>query len=129
MKFFAQIERNLRVSIFVAFFTVLAIVSSIYCYFINLMEVPLGFALGGIVVSLLYLAGHFMYLLDVRNGTAKFSILMVGIRNFVLIGLMILLAFLYYVWDIKLFNLFAFIGIYTAGVIIFVLDHVIFKSN
>ena len=129
MKFFAQVERNLRVSIFVAFIAALAIISSIYCYFINLVEVPLGFALGGIVVSMLYLAGHFMYMLDVRNGTAKYSIIMIGIRNFILIGTMILLAFMYYVWGIKLFNLFAFVGIYTTGVILFILDHVIFKNN
>ena len=129
MKFLSQIERNLRVALVVSTITLLAIISSIYCIVIGFYEVPLGFALGGVVVSGLYLLGHFLYLLDVRNGSAKYSILMISIRNFVLIGVVILLAFLYYYWNIKLFNLFAFIGIYTVGVLAFVLDHVFYKNS
>lgn len=129
MKFIFQIERNLRVALFVALLTIVAIISSIYCFFINFMEVPLGFALGGVIVSCLYLLGHFMYKLDVKNGAVKYSIMMVGIRNIILITSIILLALMYYRWGIKLFNVFAFIGIYTGGVIIYVVDHLVVKNK
>ena len=129
MKFLSEIERNLRVAFFVAMLTVVALLSSIYCYFIDLMEVPLGFALGGIIVSSLYLLGHFMYQIDAKNGSIKYSIMMVGIRNIILISSVIVLAFLYYRWGVKLFNIFAYIGIYTGGVIIFVVDHLVFKNK
>ena len=62
MKFLSQIERNLRVALVISTITLLAIISSIYCFIIRFYEVPLGFALGGVVVSGLYLLGHFMSL-------------------------------------------------------------------
>ena len=129
MKFLSQIERNLRVALFVSLLTVVAILSSIYCFFIGYMEIPAGFALGGVVVSALYLLGHILYRLDVKNGEVKYSILMIGIRNFILIGSIIILALMYYRWGIKLFNLFAYIGIYTGGIIIFVIDHLVYKNK
>lgn len=129
MKFIFQIERNLRVALFVALLTLVAIISSIYCFFINFMEVPLGFALGGVVVSSLYLLGHFLYQIDVKNGEVKYSILMVGIRNIILISSIIIFALMYYRWGIKLFNIFAYIGIYTGGVIIYVVDHLVVKNK
>ena len=129
MKFIFQIERNLRVALFVVLLTIVAIISSIYCFFVNFMEVPLGFALGGVVVSSLYLLGHFLYVVDVKNGSVKYSILMVGIRNFILIASIIVLALMYYRWNIKLFNIFAYIGIYTGGVIIYVIDHLVVKNK
>ena len=129
MKAIFQIERNLRVALFVALLTLVAIISSIYCFFINFMEVPLGFALGGVVVSSLYLLGHFLYQIDVKNGEVKYSILMVGIRNIILISSIIIFALMYYRWGIKLFNIFAYIGIYTGGVIIYVVDHLVVKNK
>ena len=127
MKFLSEIERNLRVSIFVSFITVLALLCSIYCIVIGFYEVPLGFALGGLLISLLYLLAHFMYRLDEKNGTAKYSIIMIALRNTIIIGVIILLAFLYYEWEIRLFNIFAVVGIYQAGIIIQVIDYLLFK--
>ena len=129
MKSIFQIERNLRVALFVALLTVVAIISSIYCFFINFMEVPLGFALGGVIVSSLYLVGHFLYQIDVKNGEVKYSILMIGIRNIILISSIIIFALMYYRWGIKLFNIFAYIGIYTGGMIIYVVDHLVVKNK
>ena len=79
------------------------------------------------MVSGLYLLGHFMYRLDEKNGTAKYSIIMIATRNTILVVSIILLAFLYYEWEVKLFNIFAFIGIYQAGIIIQVVDYLLFK--
>ncbi len=129
MKFIFQIERNLRVALLVALLTLVAIVSSTYCFITGFYEIPLGFALGGVVVSALYLIGHFLYQLDVKNGEVKYSILMIGIRNFILIGTIIILALMYYRWGIKYFNLFAYIGIYTGGIIIFVIDHLVNRNS
>ena len=129
MKSIFRIERNLRVALFVALLTIVAIISSIYCFFINFMEVPLGFALGGVIVSSLYLVGHFLYQIDVKNGEVKYSILMVGIRNIILISSIIIFALMYYRWGIKLFNIFAYIGIYTGGMIIYVVDHLVVKNK
>lgn len=129
MKFLSKLERNLRVSLLVAILTVVVTLSSMFCFFNGYKDIPLGFILGGSVVSLLYLVGHFLYQLDVKNGEVKYSIIMIGIRNFLLIGSIIVLALAYYRWGVKLFNVFAYIGIYTAGIIIFVTDHLIYKNK
>ncbi len=129
MKFLSQIERNLRVALLVGVLTVVAIIASSYCFVTKFYEIPLGFALGGAVVSILYIISHFLYQLDVKNGEVKYSILMIGIRNFILIGSIIVLGLMYYRWDIKYFNLFAYVGIYTGGIIIFVIDHLVYKNK
>ena len=110
MKFLSKIERNLRVALLVGVITVVAIIASSYCFVTKFYEIPLGFALGGAVVSALYLVGHFLYQIDVKNGEVKYSILMIGIRNFILIGSIIVLGLMYYRWDIKYFNLFAYMA-------------------
>ena len=115
--------------ILVALLTVIAVLSSIFCFFNGYKEIPLGFALGGFVVSLLYVVGHFLYQLDVKNGEVKYSILMIGFRNIIMISTIIVFALMYYRWEIKLFNIFAYIGIYTAGIIIFVIDHLVYKNK
>lgn len=129
MKFLSRLERNLRVSLLVCLLTIVAVISTIFCFFNGYKEIPLGFALGGGVVSLLYVVGHFLYQLDVKNGEVKYSILMIGFRNIIMISTIIVFALMYYRWDIKLFNIFAYIGIYTAGIIIFVIDHLVYKNK
>lgn len=129
MKFLFKIERNLRVALLVSLITILAIAASSYCFVTGFYEVPLGFALGGAIVSALYLLGHFLYLVDVKNGDVKYSIIMIGIRNIILITSIIIFALMYYRWNIKYFNIFAYIGIYTVGALIFIIDHLVIKNK
>ena len=129
MKLFSQFERNLRVAILVLFVAIIATVSSIFCFFNGYVHIPLGFLLAGVVNSLLYLFSHFMVNLDIKNGTVKYSIISVMVRNIVLLGLMLIIAFMYYRWDIKLFNIFVYVGIYTVGILLFLSDHLIFKNQ
>lgn len=129
MKFLFKIERNLRVALLVSLITILAIAASSCCFVTGFYEVPLGFALGGAIVSALYLLGHFLYLVDVKNGDVKYSIIMIGIRNIILITSIIIFALMYYRWNIKYFNIFAYIGIYTVGALIFIIDHLVIKNK
>ncbi len=129
MNFLKSLERNLRVALFITVATLVAFLGSIYCFFVSYAEIPLGILLGGVTMSLLHLLNHIFLRLDTRNGTIKFTLIGIIVRYVVLVGLLVLLAFTYYYWKVRLFNLYAFVGAYTLGFIILLTDYIIYKNQ
>ena len=124
MKLFNKLDVHLQSSLLIISIAVITFLASIYCFFISLAEVPLGLLLAGVITSLLHLSTHLFVNLDVRNGTVKYSVISVIIRYVVLITSVVMIGLLYYYWKVKLFNLFAFIGVYTLDVVIFSVLHI-----
>ena len=124
MKIFNKLDVHLQSSVLIISIVAIAFLASIYCFFISLAEVPLGLLLAGVITSLLRLSTHLFVNLDVRNGTVKYSVISVIIRYVVLITSVVMIGLLYYYWKVKLFNLFAFIGVYTLDVVIFSILHI-----
>lgn len=129
MKYIRGLERNLRVSLFISVLTLICFLALSYFFYINLYEVPLGVLLGGIIMSLLHLLNHVLIRLDIRNGTIKFTLISIIVRYFILVGSIILLGFAYYYWNFKYFNLYAFVGAYTLGFLVLIIDYLIFKNE
>lgn len=97
---------------------VIAVGATTWCYFYNLMEIPNGIALG-IAINLCFDI-VFAVLEEKEN---KKSVLVINTiltvsRVLVMGGIMLLVAFLYYKQNLKIFNIFALIGGYTATLVV-----------
>ena len=99
-------------------FSEIAMLAMIPLIVIGWGEIPFGGALGlGLFTFYLFLMRLTYYK---KKGTA-YDITFISLRYASLIGVAILLAFLYYKWNIHIFNVFAYLGGYIIGTIIFVI--------
>ena len=81
-------------------------------------EIPFGGALGlGIFIFYLFL----MRLTSRKNKSLAFDVTFIALRYLTMIGIAVLLAFLYYKQNFHVFNVFAFLGGYIIGTTIFVI--------
>ena len=87
-------------------------------WFFSLMEIPQGILLGGSVGIITYL------LLGIFNNPEKqkeslvITTIIMIVRFLLIAGILFLVGWLYYVKDMKAFNIFAVIGGYTLTIII-----------
>ena len=128
MKFLKKLENNLLTSLVVYALSILGF--AITCFQLNtaFRDIPLGFLFSGGVIGSLYLLTHFLVKKDEKSGNDTLSLVSIIVRFVVIVGVMVVLGLMNYRWNIILFNLFVFVGIYSAGTIVFVLLH-IFKKD
>ena len=108
--------------------TLIGFIATIFLFFINLMEVPLGILLGGLIFGGLSLLTGLAETKDEEAKESKRTIIMI-ITKFVLsLGLIVLIAVLYYKLGFKIINLFAFIGVYTFNTIVTVIIYLVSKK-
>ena len=127
--FLKKVDIHIKAAILIAFIAIIGFAATIYCFFTNYMELPLGILLGGAVMFVLHFITHELVVLDTRKGSAKFTVTAIIIHNVIAIASIVLLGMLYYYWQIIIFNLFAYVGVYTLDVILFAMLHIKDKSN
>lgn len=127
MKKIRELDKNLLTAISVFSISVIGFLASSFLVLGEYRNIPLGFLFSGAVIGGLYLLTFFLGKKDIENGSSTLSIISIIIRLFLIIGILILLGFMNYRWSVNLFNLFVFIGIYSFGVITFVLSHLLNK--
>lgn len=115
---FGLLNNSYKVGIITLLTSLLGFLATIFLFFMGYKDIPLGIILGGCVIGGLNLLSGFLETIDQKNKTIKFSIMMVIIRFVVIVSLSVVLALMYYRWEIKLFNIFAFVGVYTVSAII-----------
>ena len=91
---------------------------TLFLIFMGMMDVPLGFLLGGVVVGGLNLLTALADKKDSKKDVALFTIVSITARLMVIVAVMVVIAFMYYRWQLRYFNLFSFVGIYTLSIII-----------
>ena len=123
MKFLKTAESNLLTAIVVFTISVLGFAASSYLLTSEFIHIPLGFLFSGGVIGSLYLFSHFLLKKDNEDAKATWSIIAISARFAIIIAAMIIIALMYYRWNLPYFNLFVFIGVYTAGVITFVISY------
>ena len=123
-----KLNNSYKTAIFTAIGALIGFVATIFCFFINLMEVPLGILLGGITFSTISFFTGVAETKDEKNVESKRTIIMIIIKFALSIALIVLLAVLYYKVGFKVFNLFAFIGVYTLNTIVTVIVYLISKK-
>jgi len=129
MKLLKKLDRNLLTAIITLLISIIGFACSSFLISSDLKDIPLGFLLSGGVISLVYVLSYLFVRIDIKRGSTVFSILSLGIRLVVILTTLLLLAFMYYRWDIRLFNIFVFVGVYTASIITFCLTFILVKDG
>ena len=127
MNFLKKLDHNLWTALIVTLVAILGFLSSCFLISSNYQDIPFGFLLSGGIIALIYVGCYFFNLIDKRNGTTIFTIISMSFRLVVLLVSLILIFFMYYRWNIKLFNVFVFIGMYSLSIILLCISFVFRK--
>ena len=123
IKAFSKLNIYLKCVVLSGLFLLLLSLALIPLYFINYMDIPLGFILGGGYGMLCYfLIG---ILENKRAEYYKWAVLVSILRFVVLAALLFFVALCYYKWDIKIFNIFTVLGGYLICLVVFLILSVI----
>ena len=129
MNFIKKLDRDLITAMVTSVIALVAFACSSFLISTDLKDIPLGFLLSGGVIALVYVLSYLLVRIDIKRGSTVFSIISLGVRLVVILITLLLLAFMYYRWDIKLFNIFVFVGVYTASIITFCLSFILIKDG
>ena len=127
MRFFQEANNSIKTAFITYAVTLIATLSTIFLFFQGMMDVPLGILLGGGLFGTLSLVSGFLEKKDEDRKTPIYSIVLIGVRFLLLIAVTIVIAFMYYRWNLPIFNIFAFVGAYTVSIIIMIIVYLIYK--
>ncbi len=127
MRCFKEANNSIKTAFLVYTLTLICFLATIFIFFLERMDIPLGILLGGTLCGTLSLVAGLLEKKDEENQSSKYSIIMIISRFTLLIAMTILIAFMYYKWDLKIFNVFSFIGAYLVSTIILVITYLIYK--
>ena len=126
---FGKLLNSTKVAILVLVVAILGFAITSFGFFTNLMDIPLGILLSGFIISGLNLLTSLAYKLDAKKDSATMTVVMINVKLFVGGGLLVLICFMYFRWNMPFFNPFAYIGVYTAYVIITIVVHLIERNR
>ena len=127
MRFFQETNNSIKTALLTYALTLIATLSTIFLFFQGMMDIPLGILLGGSLFGTLSLVSGFLEKKDEDRKTPIYSIVLIGVRFLLLIAITIVIAFMYYRWNLPIFNVFAFVGAYTVSIIIMIIVYLIYK--
>ena len=123
MKLFQKLDNELLTAVLV--FTISLIGFAVTSFLISThIDSPLGFILSGGIIALIYVLSSLFRKIDERRGTVVFSLISITLRLVLTIAAILLLVLMYYKWNIKLFNVFVFVGVYSLGIIIYMITYI-----
>ena len=127
MRYFKEANNSIKTAFITYALTLVCLLATTFLFFIGMMDIPLGILLGGVFCGTLSLVAGLLERKDEIEASAKYSIIMIAIRFVLLIAFTIIIALMYYRWDIKVFNVFSFIGAYLVSTIILIVTYLIYK--
>ena len=127
MRFFQEANNSIKTALLTYALMLIATLSTIFLFFQGLMDIPLGILLGGSIFGTLSLISGLVEKKDEDRKTPIYSIVLIGVRFLLLIAITIVIAFMYYRWNLPIFNVFAFVGAYTVSIIIMIIVYLIYK--
>ena len=116
MKFLSKLDNQLLTAVIVLIVSLLGFAATGFLIPSSYQHIPFGFLLSGGIISVIYVISSILERVDVKRGSTTFSIIAIIMRLVVLLTSLALVGLMYYKWNIKLFNIFVFVGMYTAGV-------------
>ena len=129
MNFFRKLGYNLFTAFVVLIISLIGFASSAFLISSDLEHIPFGFLLSGGIIALIHVVSYLLVKVDEKRGSAVFTIIAMAVRLTIILASMLLIAFMYYRWNIKLFNLFVFVGVYTASIITLCLSFIFIKDR
>lgn len=127
MKKFNELNKSIKIGIVTFVITLLCFAASGFLLTTNLKDIPLGFLLGGGIISVLDVLQGFAEKKDDAKQSITFSMIVIISKFVVIITLILICALMFYRWNMPYFNIFAIVGIYTASLIVTVIFHLIDK--
>ena len=127
MRFFQEVNNSIKTAFITYAVTLIATLSTIFLFFQGMMDIPLVILLGGGLFGTLSLVSGFLEKKDEDRKTPIYSIVLIGVRFLLLIAVTIVIAFMYYRWNLPIFNIFAFVGAYTVSIIVMIIVYLIYK--
>ena len=94
-----------------------------------MQDIPFGFLLAGGFIAVVHVISYLFSVIDRKRATATFTIIAMALRLVLLLLALIFIALLNYEWNIKLFNMFVFVGMYTLGIIVLALTFIFDKDG
>ena len=128
MKKIRKLDHNLFTAVVISALGVLGFIASCFLISTPRQDIPFGFLLASGVIATVHFISYLLCLIDKRNGTSIFTVISMALRLMVLLVTLVLIALMNYRWDMKLFNMFVFVGMYTAGIIVLCLSFVFNKE-
>ena len=120
MKLFRSLNNSLKTGILTMLVALVGFLGTLFLLFNDYKDIPLGIALGGVVIGGLNILTGLLEKKDEAKSSNIRTLVMIGLRLVVMVAVMIVIALMYYRWDLPLFNIFAFVGVYTVSIIILV---------
>lgn len=120
---FSNLNNSIKVAIYVYALSLIGFLATIFLFFQDRMDIPLGLILGGFVCGTLSLISGFLEKKDEQNHSATLSIVMIGVKLIVVVTVAIIIALMYFSWNLPIFNLVSFIAIYTLAAIFNIVLH------
>ena len=115
---YAHLNLNLKTVVWSIIVVAILVIALSPLFFFSLMEIPLGIALGGSVGILNYLILGLIDDKEYKKVNLVLTIVTIIVRFLVIAGVLVLVGFLYYKLNIKLFNIFAVAGSYFISFIV-----------
>lgn len=124
MKFLDKYTNSTKIAFYIALVSICVFILLIPCFFFNLMDIPLGVMLGGVVISITYLLEGIAEKKDKERGTVAITIVAIAIKLIITCVLLVVICFMYYRWGYPIFNPFAYLGVYTLALMINIIVHI-----
>ena len=86
-------------------------------------DIPLGVIFAGGVIGTVNLVAGLIENYTQNKEGAIISVVFIGLRMFIILGVMILISLMYYRWGMPLFNVIAYVIVYTISIGITVIIH------
>ena len=128
MKSLKKLDRNLLTAIIVVGISLVGFVSSCFLISSELQDIPFGFLFAGGVIAAVHVISFAFNKIDERRASATFTIIAMALRLVIMLAMLIIIALMNYRWNIKLFNIFVFVGVYLVGIVVLCLTFIFDKS-
>ena len=129
MKFLRKLDNNLLTAIIVGVATLIAFAVTSFLISTSLQDIPFGILLSGGILATTYVISSFLVKLDEGKDTWIGNLASIVLKFVASVTSLLIFGLMYYRWNIKLFNIFTFVGVYTLGTIVFILLFVIKKDR
>lgn len=129
MKLLRKLDNNLLTAIIVGIATLIAFAVTSFLISTSHQDIPYGILLFGGILATTYVISSFLIKLDEGKDTWIGNLASIVLKFVVSVTSLLIFGLMYYRWNIKLFNIFTFVGVYTLGTIVFILLFVIKKDR
>ena len=116
IQWFSKLNASIKIAILTYLVSILGFVIFLFMFFTNMMDVPLGILFaGGVIGSINLVTGLIEEATKNKDGAIA-SVAFIGVRMILILGVMVLIALMYYRWNMPYFNLISYVVVYSLSI-------------